>query len=1415
MTDSSSECNPIDKLAEEFVERQRRGEHPALTEYTRRYPQLAEEIRELFPALVVMEQLKPAAADHTGPYLAETTRHPERLGDFRILREVGRGGMGIVYEAEQESLGRHVALKVLPAAALLDAQRLQRFLREARAAARLHHTNVVPVFGVGEAEGLRFYVMQFISGLGLHEVLEELKRQRKAKDVRAPVPATPHAVSAAAVAQSLLTGRFRMTPALRAAGGSDESNDNPADRVAPQPPSTVIPCARADSSTLREEGRGYWQGVARIGLQAAEALAYARTQGVLHRDVKPSNLLLDTAGNVWITDFGLAKMVADSDNLTHTGDIVGTMRYMAPERFNGRGDARSDVYSLGLTLYELLTLRPAFAAADRTQLIHKVLHDEPARPLALNPKVPRDLETIVRKATERAPERRYATAQEMADDLHCFLEDRPIRARRVGQVERLWRWCQRNPAVAGLLATVAVLLVAITIGALIAAVWNGRLATDAEHAQGNEKVARQKAELTVTDLYTSQGLMAGDRDDPAQAVLWFANAARLAGPGTERESNNRARVATWSRQALQPVRALAHPAEWVSSLQFHPSGQYVLTQTHLVRQPEVLEEGDWTLWNLAAEAPLALPAGLGSASSAAWSPDGRWLALGTPQGEVLLCSFPSGEVLKRLPFAGRIHILAFSSDGRFLAIARANTVERTLLLENDWPRPGGSLSASHALAIALASPNGLSPSVPSTVFPLRTFPSYGVRVWDCQAGAFATQELKHPLPVAALAFHPQGHRLATGCWDQKARVFAIPNATGEPLFAPVDHLLGAHSLFGGQSGPPTFLDKGRGLLTKSGLAELAWRDAETGDFIRPVPLPIEYPMGGIWSVAVNRDGKYFALAGQSGAQIWEVATGRAVSPLLKTREMQVTVSAAFSPDWRMLLTGSSDHTLRRWSVPGGQALGRPIDHPTSVNLVVFFPDGRFLATAQRGGLVRIWAMPADNPRDYAVPLDGKNSLAKLSHEGRYVLATGQVESTMVRSTRVYEVATGRPAGPPLETDGILLDAALSPDGRQVATVVSPAQSWEERRSHEGQQAGKVKLWDWRTGKQVCDPLPMPSQPRCLDYSRDGQRLAVLCSGGQILVIDPNQGLNTLKWQADLGPFPFWGITNPGTVRFSPDGQSLVTYDIDSKVRVWEVATGRERYAALEHGRRCFDAQFSPDGRLLATAAQDDTCRIWDFATGRPLAEPLEHPDWVMRVVFNPDGRQVLTACRDGMARLLDWRTGQPVCPPFQHEHEVKAVAFAPAGRWVLTGSDDGTMRVWESRTGKPVTPPRFTGRGSTALGLAITPDGQYVVAGGWTDALQVIHLGDLSARNELDADDLCTWAELVAGQRVQEGGGVTNLTDKEWLDRWRAFRQRHPDYGKRPEFAAESAGEVRRNGSNRKQHVVAGSPSLESATSWH
>lgn len=440
----SPERDPLEEVADAYLARLRAGEQPALSEYQRAHPELANDIAELFPALLMMEAGRKCVEQPAEPDPARLTDEqvPRELGEYRLVREVGRGGMGVVYEAWQESLGRHVALKVLPFNNLARPEHLERFRREARAAARLHHTNIVPVFGVGEHEGIHYYAMQFIHGQGLDAVLDEVRRLRNAQG-----ESTATKALASTIAGKLLSGRANHPAAVETPGSGSPPAAN----------------AAAPNLTLDSQDR-YFASVARLGAQAAEALEYAHGQGVIHRDIKPSNLLLDTDGQVWITDFGLAK-AEDSDVLTSPGDILGTVRYMAPERFQGQADGRSDIYGLGITLYELLTLHPAFEHSNRGLLVEQIARLEPTGPRKFNPHIPLDLETIVLKAMAKEPARRYTRAGEMADDLRRFLADRPIRARRTPWRERAWRWCRRNPTVAALLGCVGALLLAIAGGA--------------------------------------------------------------------------------------------------------------------------------------------------------------------------------------------------------------------------------------------------------------------------------------------------------------------------------------------------------------------------------------------------------------------------------------------------------------------------------------------------------------------------------------------------------------------------------------------------------------------------------------------------------------------------------------------------------------------------------------------------------------------------------------------------------------------------------------------------------------------------------------------------------------------------------------------------------------------------------------
>lgn len=381
--------------------------------------------------------------NRSGDERDRTTPDIGQLGDFRILREIGRGGMGVVYEAEQISLRRRVALKVLPFAAAIDERQIQRFKNEALAAAHLQHANIVPVYAVGCDRGVHFYAMQFIEGQSLSELIGDLREMDSAKGRLTEAQQTLCEPVIDSTDASLRHSRTLT-------GEVDDKTEGSVTR------------------TRSTGNRAYFETAARLGRQAAFALEYAHQTGIVHRDIKPSNLLLDALGQLWVTDFGLAQIGGDG-NLTATGELLGTLRYASPEQAQARRgivDHRSDIYSLGATLYELITLRPVFDGRDRVELLRQIIHDDPQLPRSLDRAIPEDLETIILKSLRKEPAERYATAEELADDLQRFLENRPIQARRPTLVERARKWGRRHPSVVA--ASIVVLLL-VSVGSLISA----------------------------------------------------------------------------------------------------------------------------------------------------------------------------------------------------------------------------------------------------------------------------------------------------------------------------------------------------------------------------------------------------------------------------------------------------------------------------------------------------------------------------------------------------------------------------------------------------------------------------------------------------------------------------------------------------------------------------------------------------------------------------------------------------------------------------------------------------------------------------------------------------------------------------------------------------------------------------------
>jgi eukaryotic-like serine/threonine-protein kinase len=515
----------FDVMVEELANRLQAGEPVDLDSIAGGDPGRADALRALLPAMRRMAELgRSSAGTSWGSVLvhgADATA--QEVGEFRVLREIGRGGMGVVYEAEQVSLGRRVALKVLPRASAFDPRQVARFKIESQTAAGLNHRHIVAVYAVGCDRGLNYFAMQLIDGSSLASVIRERCR---------------------AFGASLGPG---VMPTGRCDGPIDEADAARPEASArtPLPEGVDAPGADGRASltglasegpiTLQREERGissqhlaYFREAARLGAQAAEALEHAHAFGVVHRDVKPSNLLLDRRGQLWVTDFGLARL-QDGADVTRTGDLVGTLRYMSPEQALGRRttiDHRTDVYSLGATLYELLTLRPAFEGDEREDLLRRVVSEDPKPPRRIDPALSRDLEKIVLKAMRKEPEARYGSAGEMAADLHRYLEGRPVLARRPTLPERAFRWVGRHPA-----AVISVLLVlVVSLGALS----SGTLIVSLERDKAIEQRKRadrrlDQARRLVDRLYTqvahnrleNQPKMQGLQHELLQEALGF------------------------------------------------------------------------------------------------------------------------------------------------------------------------------------------------------------------------------------------------------------------------------------------------------------------------------------------------------------------------------------------------------------------------------------------------------------------------------------------------------------------------------------------------------------------------------------------------------------------------------------------------------------------------------------------------------------------------------------------------------------------------------------------------------------------------------------------------------------------------------------------------------------------------------
>jgi serine/threonine protein kinase/WD40 repeat protein len=1151
---SSGQCNLLDLLVEEFAERYRRGERPSLQEYLERYPALADDIRDLFPALAVVEQ---AEADRPRPPEAKAPTTPlQQVGDYRILRPIGAGGMGVVYEAVQVSLGRHVALKVLSPQALGDARARERFRREARAAARLHHTNIVPVYEVGEEGDVCFYAMQLIQGQGLDQVVQEVRRVRAlaAADQRSMLATTarpldpaeaPRSGAVSAVAQSLLTGRFE-PPAL--------APNHPVAEPASGPTLPAVPAATSASGDGRSTLSGiqthqgpYVRSVARIGQQAALALGHAHARGIVHRDVKPSNLLLDDSGVVWVADFGLAK--TEEDNLTRTGDLPGTLRYMAPERFEGHCDARADVYALGLTLYEMLVLAPAFPASDRLVLLEQIRNHDPARPRALDPRVPRDLETVVLKAIDKDPRRRYPSTEDLAEDLRRFLADEPIRARQARLPERLGRWCRHNPAVAGLLAAVAL---ALLLGIAASSFFAIRALEQKGHAEAAERGRREQLleallaearakrysgrigqRFGTIEAVRKATALARELDRPpavfdelralavaALALPDFRVAARTwegwpeGSSGLDFDPVALSLYARGDRQGNVSVRRLEDDEEVARlpgagnarSIVFGVDGQTLLLHD--------TKSGALERWTIGGPAPEKVATIASDVCLWQQSRDGgRLLALhqsadGT-RAEVI--DLPSGR--RRFAHPSPTHDAgktrgraALSPDGRWLALAEgvygSPQRDRLLLFDLDTGKPAGELPQ----------PQAFSPAwhPDSRTLAVATWDG-GITTWDASAGKIL-RTLKDQLSgEQVLAMSPSGQLLASwGVWNG-GQVFWHPR-TGKPVLRTPFKLAMTRTV-----------QDGRQYEVAIDQTRLTLHVVEPSPVFRTL-----VPDVPCYDVSVHPGGRLLAVEYVHGVSLVDLRTGLEMGRL----DPGYASRSRFDPSNGDLLT-YGPRGLFRWPVR---------ITPGSPDTVVVGPprllgggghwsvepsrDGKVIAIVQKPFAV-VYRQEGSHLRALALgPLTDTRNL-RLSPDGRWALTwTHETEKGLI-----WDAQTGR-QGAQVERAGSLF---FTPDSRWLT---------------DGRRRREVGTWE--EGPAV----PVADGPKVQVLAPDGALFAGQSNAEVVDLVDTATG----KTLVQLG-LPEQSRTGAGA--FSPDGSQLIQQSVDYfYLYAWDLRALRRHLADL-------------------------------------------------------------------------------------------------------------------------------------------------------------------------------------------------------------------------------------------------------------
>ncbi len=1134
-----------ERLAE-AAERLGEGMTVVLERLEAEHPSKAERLRSLLPSIEAMTRLALSRSSET----IETFEPPviRTLGDFQIVQVIGQGGMATVYEAVQISLNRRVALKILPSVSAQDPLKLKRFQIEAQAAACLHHPHIVPVYVVESSHGVHYYAMRLIEGRTLSDDIGQARKRARAR---------ARAEGSGGLASGADPGLVWYEP-------------KPSESDAGQP-------------LIGDDLDPTFRRAAELAQQAALALHYAHQQGILHRDVKPSNLLLDHAGWLYVVDFGLARIDGQVD-LTQSGALIGTLRYMSPEQASPTRavvDQRTDVYSLGAVLYEMITLRPLFEGDDRLQLLDMIAVEDPTPPRRLNPAIPRDLETITFKATAKEPADRYATAQELADDLGRFLRNEPILARAPSLFDRACKWSRRHRA-AVRLSMVAVAVAMVCLGAL--AGWR--------YVVFNRHYIELRSALDLAE-----------RSEAQTRRLWYDSQVRLAHQASEagqvefaqellaslrREpGGDDPRGFEWHylwRLCQRDLSVLSRHDRPVGVVALAPDGRTLATAD---------SDGFVILWDLVASrvrkrgrVHSRLVSGL------AFAPDSSaiatWSSPGGSPSEVNLWRFAALEEPQVVPgIAGFVTSVSFSYDGARLAIVEQKTAALDRPRTTIW-----SLSRSQTLVARETPPRETSAFVYSPRGPrsAELGPDGALTLAPLEPGR-ARVHCSRPLAGASrLVFSPDGRAVAVGGepgiavfnadTGRELAWFAAPSL-GRLEFSPngrwlVDVAVGQQRLIVIEN--PTTSPRRRdpfGLVLREPRFAFAARDEllavvgkdgpptvwnlETARERARFPSPSSSPAGSVFT----RDGRSLVLAGEDGrVRSWHFDQRGAPAEQFRAHVKEVW-AVAYTPDGKHLISSGDDHNINIWDVRDHRLVRTLKGHDALVASLAVSVDGSLLASAGFDKTVRLWDLATGESKGVlAGHLDRVRSVAIL---GPQKLAASAGSD---RTIRIWSLETG--ASQLVDRGHSDSIRALAADGGGRYLV----SAGDDR---------NLRVWDLQD-YQKSFGVPTAKQVSALAFSRDGDWLAVGDDWGNIVLWDARSWRPQATMKASDATI--WGLA------FSPGGRSLAAACDDGKVRLWDPITGQVTLVLEGPPSRVNCVAFAPDSLTLASGSHDGSITLW-------------------------------------------------------------------------------------------------------------------------------------------------------------------------------------------------------------------------------